>query len=195
MLKVITLLVIIIIAAIVVSYFAFGYLPREPAASGNGGGTFPPPTTPSSPTTSTSPGTPSSPKPPPTQAATTKPAPPPTPTPAAKTVAFEVAITDVTGSGFSRTVTAQMKNAGQADAHNTWVKVEVFAGTSKVKLGGEDYLRIDLGTVGAGQTLERQVTLSFSLMDGLKLSQSGATFKLTITSDEHTDTLTYDYTP
>ncbi len=185
MLKVITLLVIVIIAAIVVSYFAFGYLPWEPAAPSNV--TTPPPVTTSNPAPTTSPK--------PTQAATAKPVPPPTTTPLAKAVIFEFNITDVTGSGLSRTVTAQIKNSGQADAHKTWAKVEGFSGTTRIKLGGQDYLRIDLGTIGARQALDRQVTLSFSIMDGLKLSQSGATFKLTITSDERTDTLTYDYAP
>jgi hypothetical protein len=32
----------------------------------------------------------------------------------------------VSGTGLSRTVTAQITNVGTADAHNVWAKVEVF---------------------------------------------------------------------
>lgn len=95
----------------------------------------------------------------------------------------------------SRTVTARITNVGGADAHNVWAKAEVFSQGARVKLGGSDSLRVDVGLLAAGATVSKQVELQFSLFDGLQIAQSGAQFTLTIYSDENTQTLTYDYKP
>ncbi len=120
----------------------------------------------------------------------------PSPTPATPgTVTFGFAITDISGSGLSRTITAQITNTGTEDAHNVWAEVTVSSGGSRVKVNGQDYLRVDIGTLAAGQTVTREVTLSFSISDGLRIAQNGATFKLTIHSDEYTESFLYDYKP
>ena len=110
-------------------------------------------------------------------------------------VKFEFVVTDVSGSGLSRTVTTQITNAGTADAHSVWAKVEAFSAGSRVKLSGQDYLRVDIGTMKAGETVTRQVTLSFSIADGLKILNNGVRFTLTVYSDEHTEILYYGYQP
>ena len=122
--------------------------------------------------------------------------PPPSPPPPAEgEVKFELVITDISGSGLTRTITAQLPKTGSADAPNAWTKIEVFSGRSLIKLGGADFLRDDIGVVKAGETVTRQVTLSFSAFDGLKISRNGARFMLTISSDEHTETFSYEYQP
>jgi len=132
----------------------------------------------------------------PTPTPTPSPAPSPSPSPSpGVSVVFGFAITDISGSGFSRTITAQVSNSGQADAHNVWAEVQVFSGGSKVKVSGQDYLRVDIGILKSGEIAQRQVTVSFSFTDGLKISQNGATFKITLHSDEHTETFSYDYAP
>ncbi len=87
------------------------------------------------------------------------PLPTPTPTPLPSQsgdVKFGFAVTDITGSGLSRTVTAQITNTGSADAHNVWAKVEAFIGGSSIRLNGQDYLRVDIGTVKLRQKSWKQ---------------------------------------
>ncbi len=142
------------------------------------------------------PPTPSPPKPPPaTTPSGTTPVPSSTPTQPAANVNFEVVVTNVSGTGLSRTITAQITNTGTADAHNVWVKAEVFSQGQRIQVSGQDYLRVDIGTIKAGATATAQETLSFNLLDGLKIQQNGAQIVLTIYSDERTQTLTYDYKP
>lgn len=119
----------------------------------------------------------------------------PTPTQASANVNFALNITSITGTGLTRTVAAQITNTGTADAHNAWAKVEVSSGSSIIKVNGQDNIRVDIGTIKAGQTITKQVDLTFSVLDGLAVSQQGAHFSLTINSDERTQTLTYDYKP
>ena len=112
-----------------------------------------------------------------------------------KNVNFDFAITDINGTGLSRTVTSQVTNTGSTDAHNAWAKVEVFSQGASIKLSNSDFLRVDLGIIKAGTAVTKQVTLQFSLLDGLKITQSGAQLVLTIYSDENTQTFNYDYKP
>jgi len=124
--------------------------------------------------------------------------PPPSPSPTVPLTAdvkFELVVTDVSGTGLSRTITAQITNTGSSDAHNVWAKIEVSSQEARVKLDGQDYIRVDLGTIKAKETVTRQVTLNISAFDGLKIAMNGAQFVLTIYSDEHTQTLSYDYKP
>ena len=118
--------------------------------------------------------------------------PPPSPN---KNVNFDFAITDISGTGLSRTVTAQVTNTGSADAHNAWAKVEVFSQGASIKLSNNDFLRVDIGIIKAGAAVTKQVTLQFSVLDGLMITQGGAQLVLTIYSDENTQTFNYDYKP
>lgn len=133
-----------------------------------------------------------------TPPSTSQPAPAPSPSPSPSpggTVTFAFTITDITGAGLSRTISAQIANTGTADAHNVWAEARVSSGGSSIQVGGQDYLRVDIGILQAGKTVERQVTLSFGISDGLKIAQNGATIKLTIHSDESTQAFSYDYKP
>ena len=113
----------------------------------------------------------------------------------AKDVKFEFAVTEISGSGLSRTISAQLTNVGTDDAHNIWGEVEVSSQESRIKLGGKDYLRIEIGTLKAGANITKEVTLEFTILDGLKIQQNGAKFMFTVYSDENTETLHYDYNP
>ena len=120
----------------------------------------------------------------------------PTPTPAASAevdVNFSLDITDISPSGMSANVTAQLTNTGTTDAHNTRARVEAFSKGSLIKINGQNYLDKDLGTILAGDTVTSPVTLGFSFSDAAKIMSEGATFKLTITSDEKTQAFSYDY--
>jgi hypothetical protein len=92
-------------------------------------------------------------------------------------------------------ITAQLTNTGTDDAHNVAVTIQVYSQGSPIKISGQDQLTVSLGTIKAGQTVTQQEQLSFGLLDGLKVLQSGATIDLTLTSDEKTETLTYNYQP
>ena len=104
-------------------------------------------------------------------------------------------------SGFSSRYTtesrgsAQLTNTGKDDTHNVWAKVEVFSQESRIKLSGEDFLRVDVGLLKNGAAVTKQVPIEFSLMDGLKISQNGARLVLTMNSDEKTQELYDDYQP
>jgi hypothetical protein len=108
---------------------------------------------------------------------------------------FEIAITDVSGSGLSRAVTAHVTNKGSADAHNTWAKAEVFSRGKRITISGQDYVRHDLGTLKGQTSVIAKATLAFGLFDGLTIMQNGAQVLLSVCSDECTETLTYDYKP
>ncbi len=179
---VILLLILLIIAIIVIVGLFTGLIPSRSATS-------------SVEETQPSPISPAGQVPPPIPSPS-----PSSPTPSVQSsqgeeVKFEFAVTDISGSGLSRTITAQVTNTGDIDAHNVWGKVEVFSKGSIIKLGGKEFLRINVGTIAARQTITTKVALSFGLADGLKISQNGATFVLTIYSDELTEAFSYDYSP
>ena len=172
--------ILLVIALLVIVGFMTGFIPWQHET--------PPPTI--------------SPVPQPTPSPGPVPAPIPLPTPMPSSlpsqsgdVKFGFAVTDITGSGVSRTVTAQVTNTGSADAHNVWAKVEAFSGGSRVRLSGQDYLRVDIGTLKAGGNVTKQVALSFSIADGLKIAQQGVHLELTMLSDGHSETFAYDYKP
>jgi hypothetical protein len=110
-------------------------------------------------------------------------------------VIFEMVVRDVSGAGLSRTVTAQITNNGISDAHNTSAKVEVLSMGQRVQLSGEDYLMVDIGMVKARGSILAQVTLEFTIWDGLRIRQGGARFVLTVSCHECTQVLSYDYRP
>jgi hypothetical protein len=113
----------------------------------------------------------------------------------AEYVKFEYEVTNVTGTGFTRTVSAKLKNSGTMDAHNVWVRVSASSGSSVIKMSGQNYLRVDIGTLKAASSVIKQVELSLSLVDALKVSQQGVRMEMTIVSDEYSETVYYDYLP
>jgi hypothetical protein len=107
-----------------------------------------------------------------------------------KDVNFSLKIIDMNNSGFNYTATAEISNKGTTDAHNVRAEVEVFSQGSRIKVSGQNYLSIALGNISSGTKLTTQATLSFSVTDGPKILKNGATFKITIYSDEKTQTIT-----
>ena len=93
------------------------------------------------------------------------------------------------------TVTAEITNAGSVDAHNVWVKVEVFSQGTRVLLNGKDFLRVDVGTLKTGETATQQGSSGIGPLDAVKIMQNGAHFDLAVNSDEGTQVFTYDYKP
>jgi hypothetical protein len=111
-------------------------------------------------------------------------------------VAFRLTVTNVSTSGLTgAVVSAQLTNSGTGDSHNTWASLEVFSQGTPIKVNGQGSLRIDLGTIQAGQTIARNVEMDFTLFDGIKISQNGTTLNLTVHSDEATQSISYDYQP
>jgi len=109
---------------------------------------------------------------------------------------FQVKVADVSGSGLSRTVTAEITNTGKKDACNAWAKVEVFSNGSKIMIDGRENVRKGIGTIAARNTVTQQATLRFGLLDGLRMKQTGARIVLTIGSESVPEqTFSYDYRP
>jgi cytoskeletal protein RodZ len=128
------------------------------------------------------------------------PAPPAQPTPKAtpepQDVSFTMGVSSFRISGAtSGTVVAQIVNTGSADAHNAWIKVEIYSQDMLVKVDGEDFFRKDLGTIKAGSTITPQATINVSLRDGLRILANGARFELTIFCDEGSQSVSYTITP
>ncbi len=115
--------------------------------------------------------------------------------PVINNVKLTLEITSISGGGFSRTVSARITNAGTADAHNVWGKIEAFYQGTMIKLSGKDYIQKDIGLLAAGNSITTEVTLSFSIIDGIKISQNGVRLVLNVFSDEFTQTFYYDYAP
>ncbi|MBI4338242.1 MAG: hypothetical protein HY683_10495 [Chloroflexi bacterium] len=116
-------------------------------------------------------------------------------TPSPVPVGFDLAVLDMSGGGFSRTVTARLTNLGFQDATGVWAKVELYAGASRVKLSGQDSLRIDIGALSARASVQRQVMLSVGLLDGLRLQSNGARVVVTVYSDQATRSIEYPFQP
>jgi len=125
---------------------------------------------------------------------TVSPTPTPPPTRTAD-VRFEFAVSGVTGSGLTRTITAQLTNSGTADAHNVWVKAEAFyaRGTRQAEWPG----------LLARRRRDRQVGRNRDTRNHGEYWRPGraqghaerATFTLTVYSDEATQALNYEYRP
>jgi uncharacterized protein (UPF0212 family) len=172
--------ILLVIALVVIVGFMAGFIPWQREAASPTISPVPQPTT--------SPGTLPSPIPLPAPAPTLLPLP-------TGDVKFGFAVSNLTGSGLSRTVTAQLNNTGAVDAHNVWAKVQAYIGGSSIRLNGQDYLRVDIGTLKAGDSVTKQVTLSFSIADSLKTALQGVHLEMTIFSDEHSEAFSYDYKP
>jgi cytoskeletal protein RodZ len=110
-------------------------------------------------------------------------------------VNFDLTVTNISGTGLSRTITWQITNTGTIDAHNVSVEAQIYSQGDLVKVNGLDSISETLGTIQAGETITDNVTLSFSVLDAPKILLNGATINLTVSSDEITQTITYDYKP
>jgi hypothetical protein len=73
--------------------------------------------------------------------------------------------------------------------------IRATSGGSPVSLNGQSALTVDIGTIKSGDVVVKEVTLSFSIADGLKITQNGIHLELSISSDEHTQAFSYDYKP
>ena len=117
-------------------------------------------------------------------------------TAASPVVDFKVNISAVENTGLtSRKITGQITNAGTADTHNVSAKVQVFCQGSPVKINNQDYIIQPFGTIKAGETISQGISVSFSILDAGRLTQYGATVNLTITSDEKSQSFSYNFQP
>jgi hypothetical protein len=110
-------------------------------------------------------------------------------------VSFGLEIISVTGADLSRTITAQLTNTGTTDAHNVLARADVTSQGSTIKINGQDFISQGFGTLNAGATINIVYTLSVSVFDGLKIIRNGALVTLTVSSDEKTQTVSYNYQP
>lgn len=111
-------------------------------------------------------------------------------------VFFTLKIASVSSTGLtSRDITGQIGNSGSSDAHNVSAKVEVLCQGSPVRINNQESVNQLFGTIKAGDSVSETIALEIGISDAVKISQYGATIKLTITSDEKTQTLDYDYRP
>jgi len=110
-------------------------------------------------------------------------------------VGFTFFVDAPTGSGLTRTFSAKITNTGKSDAHNVWVKIEATSGGSPIQINGQGSFRVDIGIIKAGETVLKQATLEFGMLDSIKIMQNGAQFTLTVYSDEKTQAFGYNYTP
>jgi hypothetical protein len=108
---------------------------------------------------------------------------------------FILNVSDFTVNDFSANITALFTNQGSDDAHNVQAQVQATSEGSAVKINGNDVFVIALGTIKAQQTISAKTTLSFNLLDGLKVTNSGATFNLLLISNEKTQGFSYYYRP
>ena len=108
---------------------------------------------------------------------------------------FEVKLTDITGSGTSREVTAHLTNSSKGDVHNVKAKVEGFCQDSRLKVCGKDCIEEDLGDIKAGETVSKRSKVQLGFLDCLKIAKNGARLVVTITSDESTQSFNFDHNP
>ena len=116
-------------------------------------------------------------------------------TPISRVVNFDLSVTRIFGGGLSRTVTWQITNSGTINANNVSVIAQIYSQGSLIKVNGLDSIVKTLGTIKAGETVIDQITLSFGILDAPKILLNGVAINLTLSSDEKTQTITYDYQP
>ncbi len=135
---------------------------------------------------------------------TLPPTPPPaSPTPRASPTApgstarpeLALNVTSFAVNGFSASVAARVGNVGNVDVHNLQGQVQVTTSGTIVQVNGTYAYVIPLGNLKVGQTVQVNASLDFTFLDGLKISQDGATLYLWLVSDEKTQTFSYDYRP
>jgi hypothetical protein len=129
-----------------------------------------------------------------TPAITFVPPPPPVTTPSPSPVQSEdifFEIINIAGSGFNRTATGQLTNAGFTDLHNAKLKVEIYSGGKLIKNNGQPFVEKSFGIISAGTSVNGTVEIKLSLTDGLFVQENGVSFVLTFTSDEKTRVFNY----
>ena len=110
-------------------------------------------------------------------------------------VSFNLSVTDFVVDGFSAHVTARVTNPGNGDAHNVQAQVRVTSAGSIVQVNDADSYTLSIGTLRSQQAVTVNTTLTFNILDTLKISSQGATVYLWLISDEKTETFSYDYHP
>jgi hypothetical protein len=121
--------------------------------------------------------------------------PPGTPSVPSGRVNFVLTVTSFRVDGFSADVTAQVFNNGNADAHNVQAQIQATSGGAVVQVNNSDTYVLLIGSIKAQQTVTVNTTLSFNILDTLKISSSGATIYLWLVSDQDTQSFSYDYHP
>ena len=97
---------------------------------------------------------------------------------------FNIEIVDVRESGaLSRVITAKLIN-NDGYAKNVKVTLELFVDNDRVGVNGKDALTIAVGDMNPKSSVEREVEISVSFFDGLKIKSRGyVDVKLTISWD------------
>jgi hypothetical protein len=112
-----------------------------------------------------------------------------------QTINIGLDIVSVEGSGFSRIVTGHLTNSGTVDLHNSVLKIEIFSNGKPIKNDSQTYVEKAFNTIKAGTSVTDVVAIKLGLIDGINVQNNGANFLLTFTSDEKTQTFTYQYVP
>jgi archaellum component FlaF (FlaF/FlaG flagellin family) len=110
-------------------------------------------------------------------------------------VNFVLTVTNFRVNGFSADVTAQVFNNGNANAHNVQAQIQAISGGAVVQVNSSDSYFLPIGSINAQQTVTVNTTLSFNILDTLKISSNGATIYLWLVSDENAQSFSYDYHP
>jgi hypothetical protein len=92
-----------------------------------------------------------------------------------QTINIGLDIVSVEGSGFSRIV--------------------IFSNGKPIKNDSQTYVEKAFNTIKAGTSVTDVVAIKLGLIDGINVQNNGANFLLTFTSDEKTQTFTYQYVP
>jgi hypothetical protein len=97
---------------------------------------------------------------------------------------FNIEIVDVRESGaLSRVITAKLIN-NDGYAKNVKVTLELFVDNDRIGVNGKDALTIAVGDMNPKSSVEREVEISVSFFDGLKIKSRGyVDVKLTISWD------------
>ena len=86
---------------------------------------------------------------------------------------FNIEIINIEESGpLSRTVTAKLVN-NDGYAKNVKVTLELLLDNHRVKVNGKDALTIVVGDMDAKSSVQREVEISVSFLDGLKIRNKG----------------------
>ena len=73
--------------------------------------------------------------------------------------------------------------------------VGVYALGSRVEVGGQDFLRVEVGMLGAGGAAERTVELPFAPSEAALLQSTGANILVTVHSDQGEEVFRTRYNP
>jgi len=112
-----------------------------------------------------------------------------------ETKLFGLEVLRVVGTGLSRVVDAQLSNTGMQPATGVQVVVELHTEGRRLKVSGQDSLRVDIGSLEVGVAVECRVELRFALLEGLQLQSSGVDIVVTVHSDQGEEIFRARYNP